>query len=120
MGKKNEHGLDFSFKYLQKRNIRKEKQEEYSHPHQLAIARWLGSIHHSFGGSLSLDPLSHSQIQRQGYSPASFPITRKDATPAHTRYQQKNPIPPTPLSLKRGNSQISKTVLSTAAMPHQP
>jgi hypothetical protein len=40
--KKKEYGLDFSFKYLQKRNIRKEKQEEYSHPHQLAIARWLG------------------------------------------------------------------------------
>ena len=38
--------MDFSFKYLQKRNIRKEKQEEHNHPHQLAIARWLGSIHH--------------------------------------------------------------------------
>ncbi len=48
MGKKTkkEYELDFSFKYLQKRNIRKEKQEEHNHPHQLAIARWLGSIHH--------------------------------------------------------------------------
>lgn len=84
-------------------------------PHPLANPQ---CKHHSFGGSLSLDPLSHSQIQRQGCSPASFPIKRKDATP--TRDTNRRILSPYPLSLKRGNSQIAKTVLSTATPPHQP
>lgn len=62
---KKEYGLDFSFKYLQKRNIRKEKQEEHNHPHQLAIARWIGSIHHL------RKPSTHTQSQSQSKTPSS-------------------------------------------------
>lgn len=142
MGKKNkkEYGLDFSFKYLQKRNIRKEKQEEHNHPHQLAIARWLGSIHHlPIPIPIPIPILNANTIPsvaRYRSTPSVIPKSKdKAALRHHSQLQEKTPPPPPrytnrrilspyPLSFfyhsQLCKTPITKTVLSTAAPAHQP
>ena len=133
--------MDFSFKYLQKRNIRKEKQ-----PSSPARYRSLARINTPFTENKPTHPIpiqnpilwpilnanTIPSVARYRSTPSVIPKSKdKAALRHHSPLKEKTPPTPTrdtnrrilspyPLSLKRGNSQISKTVLSTAAMPHQP
>ena len=105
--KKKKYGLDFSFKYLQKRNIRKEKQEEHNHPHQLAIARWLGSIHHlrktiPIPIQIPIQVNTIPSVARYRSTPSVIPKSKCKATLRHhSQLQEKTPHPPTRYTNRR-------------------
>ena len=138
--KKKEYGLDFSFKYLQKRNIRKEKhhqnQTQYSlkyHPYpdfgshrvysQSSRNAFAGSLrspsqaihhashhpkphplanpqckHHSFGGSLSLDPSVIPKSKDKATLRHHSPLKEKTPPPPprYTNRRILSPLPPFP------------------------
>lgn len=126
---KKEHGLDFSFKYLQKRNIRKEKHDPISAliltlsrswaipnpPGMPSLARFARHLRLFTMPDQDQPPWTISSKDKTPYS---------GSVPPSVRVHIKRILSPYPLSFfcysPSCKTPITKTVPSTAAPPHQP